>query len=301
MRWQFPATLMLLLSVGQGALAQLAVGQNRVEIPRRTVSVTAAGTTVEISVLANLSYRDDGGDIAVSGLSHLDLGKLQTKMPALVENLDWPKDRCQQFADDNLITTPTGATLYAAADGGVKLSVEGSYQIWSCGKNPVLSTKVVWSAQQVAPGVTTQVPVVVTSPGPPVTTRLAEDTTTWSWNVSVAPAASSAKDEAGAITRVMVTPDTSNSKTKPAGVWTRVQSKSGVPDQIGKLFDQLFSPATFAPTLGSQINAKINSIDWTTENNALAARVTWSAKVPGFLKAQFLESIASAANPNAGR
>ena len=307
MRWLFPAILMLLFPVEQvfsaelGALAQRA-DSNRVEIPGKGVSVAAAGTTVEITVLESLSYRDDGGDLVVSGLSRLDLGKLQTKMPFLVENLDWPKDKCQQFADDNLITTPTGAALYADADGGVKLSVAGSYQIWSCEKNPIPNSKVVWTAQQVAPGVTTQVPVVVTSPGTPVTMRVAEDTTTWSWNVSVTPVKSGAKEQTGAVTRVTL--DKLDSKAKPAGVWARVQSKSSLPDQFGKLFDQLFSPTTFAPTVGSEINAKITAIDWTTENNALAARVTWSTRIPGFQKSQFLaeiQSITSNASPNTGR
>jgi len=251
------------------AIAQQAAESAANEAADATFSVAMPGATVDVKVKSTLSYQRSGSNVLIAGSSTLDLSDLQHKLPAVIATLNLPHNNCQRFASDNVVASPQTSAL-VLANNTPTLSISGSSSVWACLENPVPETKVIWSVQQIAPGVKTKVPTVVTSAGSPLKTKLMDAQFEWSaplvWTQS-------GKIQTQGATLTLKDPD--QRKTQWLNVLTAPLS-----DQVNNMFAPLFDVNKIVPSKLVGKHPMIESVEWIDQDGHLAAKVTWEVTIP---------------------
>jgi hypothetical protein len=235
-------------------------------------SVPVPGATVDVSVKTTFSSQDTGQGILIAGSSTLDLSDLQRKLPAIVARLDVPRNSCQRFAADNIVAAPQSAAV-VLANNTATLNISGSSSVWTCLQNPLPEAKVIWSARQIAPGVTTQVPNVVTSAGSPIKSRLID--TQFEWTAPLVwtqPGKLQAANGTISLKNAGVDHD-------PKPEWLAWLSAS-LANQVNMVVEPLFDPNKILPSTMIDKHPAIESVEWIDQDGHLAAKVKWSATVP---------------------
>lgn len=105
-----------------------------------------------------------------SSMLVIDYSGVQDTAQAVVKALFAPNNDC---AGTNIVVTPESSSLMADESGSAMLSLKMSFAVWACIQNSVPDTKVVYELRQLGP-FTTKVPVITTSPGLPIRTKLAQ-------------------------------------------------------------------------------------------------------------------------------
>lgn len=239
-------------------------------------SVPAPGAAVDVSVKTTFSSQDTGQGVLVAGSSTLDLSDLQRKLPAIVARLNLPRNNCQRFAADNVVAAPKSAAVVLANDTAT-LNISGLSSVYTCFQNPLPETKVIWSAQQIAPGVMTQVPKVVTSAGSPISSKLTDAQFEW--------AAPLVWTQSGKMQAANGTISLKNAGVdqvlKDEGKAQGLSSLSAsLANQVNMVIAPLFDPNKIVPSTVIDKHPVIESVEWMDQDGRLTAKVKWGATVP---------------------
>ena len=240
-----------------------------------TFSVPVAGAAVDVGVKTSFSYQNTAEGILVAGSSTLDLSDLQRKLPAIVGKLELPHNNCQRFAADNVVAAPQSGAL-VLANNTASLSISGLSSIWTCLQNPIPESKVVWSAQQIAPGVRTQVPNVVTSAGAPIKSKVMDSQFEWAapllWTQS-------GKMQIGNATIALKNAGIDQTwKDDGKSQWLAPLTAS-LADQVNMVIAPFFDPNKFVPSMLADKHPVIESVEWIDQDGHLAAKVKWGVTV----------------------
>jgi hypothetical protein len=239
-------------------------------------SVPVSGAVVDVSVKTSFSSQHIGSNVSITGSSILDLSDLQGKLPEIVARFDLPHNSCQRFADDNVVASPQRGAL-VLANNTPTLSISGLSSVWVCLQNPVPETKVVWSAQQIAPGVQTKVPTVVILAGAPIKSKLMDVQFEWAaplvWTQS-------GKMQAGGGTITLKGTDGDQNTKNERKVQRLTPLSASLADQVNMIITPLFDAKKIVPTELAEKHPVIESVEWINKDGHLAAKVRWGATIP---------------------
>jgi hypothetical protein len=254
-------------------------GMENVDAPPWEFSVSTPGAAVDVKVKSSFSRQESGQSVRVSGLSTVDLSDLQQKLPTIVGALDVPRNNCQRFASDNVVASVGGSTL-SFANNTPTLSISGLSSVWACLQNPTPETKVVWAIQQIAPGIKTKVPNVVTTPGAPLKTKLVETGFEWS-----APLVWTQPGKMRTGSATIGLRDSSANKDDRKPQWLDALAGS-LGEQINKTLTPFIDVNKIVPAEFVEKSLVINSVNFINQDGHLVAKVNWSATVPVAQEAQ---------------
>jgi hypothetical protein len=160
MRFVAP-TLAILCCLATGSL----LAEDRSRSDSRELRVNGVDVPVKRSIRSVLEKNTSLLKVSIV----LDFSGLRQKLPAVLSTF-FPTNNCAQYGGRNLVMPLTHSELRAGNDS-VVLAFAGRVETWICIENPVPNSTVEWEVQSVGP-VKTKVPVVRTSPGAPIRTKV---------------------------------------------------------------------------------------------------------------------------------
>lgn len=133
------------------ALAQnplLLPRRNEVLLDTRTVEQVVQGVPVTAQIYTFLSFKVAGDRLKILARAIGDLSDFQNKIGPLIDTIPLPTDNCSHFGLDNVVARIWGKQI--TIDGSeATLKLSGDVEIWTCVKNPVPCTRIVWEERNV--------------------------------------------------------------------------------------------------------------------------------------------------------
>jgi hypothetical protein len=248
-------------------------GIENVDVPPSQFSLSTPGGAVDVKVQTSFSRQQSGQSVRITGLSIVDLSDLQQKLPTIVGALDVPKNNCQRFASDNVVAS-VGDGRLSFASNTPTLSISGLSSVWACLQNPTPETKVVWTIQQIAPGIKTKIPNVVTTQGAPLKTKLLDTGFEWS-----APLVWSRPGKMQTGSATIGFRDASSNRDDRKPQWLDALSVNLV-DQLNRTLTPFIDVNKIVPAEFAEKSPIIDAVNFVDQGGHLAAKVNWSANIP---------------------
>jgi len=204
------------------------------DIPLKSVTGVRNINGVAVQLPAMDPSKSNGSTLVI------DYSGVQDTAPAVVNALFASNNNCAAYGT-NVVVTSESSSLAADESGNAVLSSKISFAVWACIQNSVPDTRVVYELRQLGP-FKTKVPVITTSPGLPIKTKLAQMSNI-SCNISFSLVVSPHE-----ITVKAATKDLENSAALASYPTGATGFSQGVVQLIADNFRQLLDPSAILKT-----------------------------------------------------
>jgi hypothetical protein len=128
------------------------------------------GVPIAVQVYTFFAIESVDDNLQIHARVVADLSDLQNKIGALVDTIPLPADNCSHFGVDNVVARIWGKQITVSGDVAT-LKLNGDVDVWTCVKNPIPCSRIVFDEQHVF-GATIRVPrVELFDCNPPIKTR----------------------------------------------------------------------------------------------------------------------------------